>query len=243
MNRKEAIAVAGALIGCTLRGPKALAASGVTMSEKSGIPVAFVVGPFSNLMDIAGPMEVFADTYVSEAGQPPPAGTDDFADEKGVRPVFAPYLVSDTDKPIKASGGVTITPDCTFENAPSPKIIAMGAQSGHSAQKLDWIRDMSRSADVVMSICTGAFLLAEAGLLDGKRATTHHDYYDSFSAKYPKVKLIRGPRFVDEGKIKTAGGLTSGIALALHLVSQMYGAPRAAQVAHYLEYMQTDRPT
>ncbi|MBV8196574.1 MAG: DJ-1/PfpI family protein [Candidatus Eremiobacteraeota bacterium] len=245
MNRKEALTVTGAVLGCTLRPLRAVAGvtSGSVAITQTGIPVAFIVGPRSNLIDIAGPMEVFGDMYVSETGQPPANGADSFAGAKGTHPVFAPYVVSDTLEPITAGRVVTITPNYTFANAPAPKIIVMGAQSGHSPAKVEWIREMARTADVVMSVCTGAYLLADTGLLDGKRATTHHDFYDDFAATYPKVQLIRGPRFVDDGQLKTAGGLTSGIGLALHVVSQMYDEARAAQVARYLEYVRTERPT
>jgi transcriptional regulator GlxA family with amidase domain len=130
----------------------------------------------------------------------------------------------------------TLPPQYTFRNAPEPRIIVIGAQGGHTPEKVEWIREMSRTADVVMSVCTGAFLFAKTGLLDGKNATTHHDFYDQFAAQFPKVVLIRGPRFVDDGKLKTAGGLTSGIALAIHVVGQLYGEARADRLAHYLEY-------
>lgn len=242
MKRKDALTLAGCFAGWSLASFPAAAKTGDNQSTTEGIPVAFVVGPVSNLMDIAGPLEVFADTYVTRDGKPPPAGADNFGDDNGIVPVFAPYLVSDTLNPIKAGRIVQIVPNYTFETAPPPKIIVMGAQSKHSATKLDWIREMARGADVVMSVCTGAYLLAGTGLLDGRRATTHHDFYDDFARTYPKVTLVRGPRFVDDGQLKTAGGLTSGIALAIHVLSQMYGEQRAQQLAHYLEYVQTERP-
>jgi transcriptional regulator GlxA family with amidase domain len=93
-----------------------------------------------------------------------------------------------------------------------------------------------------MSVCTGAFKLAKSGILDGKSATTHHEYYDQFAKQFPKVTLIRGPRFVDNGSIITAGGLTSGISAALHVVSRYYDAPTAAKTAAYMEFVPTTRP-
>ena len=87
-----------------------------------------------------------------------------------------------------------------------------------------------------MSVCTGAFQLARAGLLKGIPATTHHDFFDSFAKEFPDVELRRGLRFVDSGRIATAGGLTSGIDLALHIVSRYFGVETAAATATYMEY-------
>jgi transcriptional regulator GlxA family with amidase domain len=77
--------------------------------------------------------------------------------------------------------------------------------------KVEWLKKIAPDADIVMSVCTGAFLLARTGLLDGLSATTHHDFFDDFEREFPKLKLIRGRRFVDNGKFVTAGGLTSGV--------------------------------
>jgi transcriptional regulator GlxA family with amidase domain len=90
-----------------------------------------------------------------------------------------------------------------------------------------------------MSVCTGAFQLARAGLLDGQRATTHHDFYDRFADEFPQVHLERGLRFVENRRIATAGGLTSGIDLALHTVERYFGRDVAQWTADYMEYTGT----
>lgn len=240
MRRKDALVLTGTMLGCTLY-PGGRVRAQATQPQV-GIPTAFVVGPTCNIIDLAGPWEAFSAVWETKVGHlPPPRGSDTFGDDPNVQPVFAPYVVSDTLDPVKGDNRLRIVPDYTYESAPAPKIIVMGAQSGHTPQKLDWIREMSRTADVVMSVCTGAYLFAATGLLDGKRATTHHDFYDDFAKTYPKVVLVRGPRFVENGKLKTAGGLTSGINLAVHVVSEMFGEPRGAQLAHYLEFVSTER--
>jgi transcriptional regulator GlxA family with amidase domain len=90
-----------------------------------------------------------------------------------------------------------------------------------------------------MSVCTGAFVLANAGLLKGRAATTHHDFFDEFAKAFPDVTLRRGLRFVESGRIATAGGLTSGIDLALRVVERYFGREVAQTTATYMEYQST----
>jgi transcriptional regulator GlxA family with amidase domain len=87
-----------------------------------------------------------------------------------------------------------------------------------------------------MSVCTGAFVLGSAGLLSGQAATTHHEFYDRFAQAFPDVQLKRGVRFVENEKISTAGGLTSGIDLALHVVERYFGADVAQRTAEFMEH-------
>ncbi len=239
MNRRTALTSVGTMALATAW----LSASRVdaTPPQHNGIPVAFIVGPQSNLIDLAGPFEVFGDAQAPKNRTSPPNGLDYYPDENLY--AFTPYTVSDTRDPVMLGRGLTIVPTHTYSDAPAPRVIVMGAQSGQTPAKIAWIREMAKSADVVMSVCTGAFLLAKTGLLDGLRATTHHDYYDAFANAYPNVTLVRGPRFVDNGKYKTAGGLTSGFELALHVVQQYYGDQRATMLARYLEYNRlSERP-
>jgi len=90
-----------------------------------------------------------------------------------------------------------------------------------------------------MSVCNGSFVLAKAGLLDGKNVTAHHGGYGSLRAEYPKLNLIRGARYVEDGKIATAGGLTSGSDLALRVVERYFGREAAKTAAFKLEYQGT----
>ena len=98
------------------------------------------------------------------------------------------------------------------------------------------MRKSARTADVVMSVCTGAFLLAKTGLLSGKAATTHHASYGGLAMAYPDIRVQRGARFVDEGQVATAGGLSSGIDLALHVVERYFGREVAKSTAYQMEY-------
>jgi transcriptional regulator GlxA family with amidase domain len=197
-----------------------------TPSRRSGagetINVAFVLTQGSTMIDFAGPWEVFQDVMLTEGG--------------GMHHPFRLYTVSDSKTPIRASGGMQIVPDFTFEDAPAPKVVVIPAQAG-APQLAEWLRSTRKSADVVMSVCTGAFHLGAAGLLDGKAATTHHDFFDRFASRFPNVKLQRGLRFVKtDDVVYTAGGLSSGIDLALHIVEKYYGRAVAEQTAFYMEY-------
>src|SRR5574341_2614598 len=148
---------------------------------------------------------------------------------------FELFTVSEKTDPFRGSAGLQIVPDYTFASAPSPKVVVVPAQRG-SAALHEWLRKVTPAADVVMSVCTGAFQLGKAGLLSGKSATTHHDYFDSFAKQFPDVELKRGLRFVEGEKISTAGGLTSGIDLALRVVERYFGREVAQTTAIYMEY-------
>jgi transcriptional regulator GlxA family with amidase domain len=188
--------------------------------------VAFVVTPSATVIDFAGPWEVFQDT-------PLPGNDRDSA--------FVLYLVGPPASVVEATAGMQLMPRYTFANAPRPDVVVVGAQRG-APELIPWLQEQAKTAEVMMSVCTGAFKFAQAGLFDGKRATTHHDFYDTFEKQFPKVTLVRGPRFVDEGRVVSAGGLTSGIDLALHVVERFHGAKHANGVAGYMEFNRTQRP-
>jgi putative intracellular protease/amidase/YHS domain-containing protein len=149
---------------------------------------------------------------------------------------FRLYTVAETKKPIRTSGGMQIVPDYTIQDAPPPKVIVIPAQSPPSPAVLEWIKKSSENTDVTMSVCTGAFVLAKTGLLNGKSATTYHGAFERFATQFPDVQLKRGARFVENGNLATAGGLSSGIDLALHVVERYYGREVARNTAYNLEY-------
>jgi transcriptional regulator GlxA family with amidase domain len=148
---------------------------------------------------------------------------------------FELFTVSDKIEPLTGSAGLKLVPDYTFDTAPQAKVIVVPAQRGSSALHA-WLRKVSPTTDVTMSVCTGAFQLGKAGLLSGKSATTHHDYFEQFEKAFPDVSLKRGLRFVENEKISTAGGLTSGIDLALRVVDRYFGREVAQSTATYMEY-------
>ena len=195
----------------------------LTPPDRGPIPVAFAISNGATMIDFAGPWEVFQDVVVKDKAR------------RVSRPGFKLYTVSQKTEPIIASAGMKIIPDYTFENAPFPKVVVVGAQTGSPAMQ-EWLKKIIDTTDVLMSVCTGAFHLARAGLLSGAPATTHHDFFDAFEKQFADVKLQRGLRFVEGPTVSTAGGLTSGIDLALRVVERYFGREAAHRTAVYMEY-------
>jgi transcriptional regulator GlxA family with amidase domain len=194
-------------------------------AKKGRMKVAFVLTDDAVMIDFAGPWEVFQDVMLSGG-----ASMNDMH-------VFDLYVVSDSRKPIHASDGMRIIPDYTFDDAPQPNIVVVPAQSGKSPKMMDWIRRQATRSDIVMSVCTGAYRLAQAGLLEGKKAATHHDAWDDFQSDFPNVKLQRNVRWVQsDSVIFMSGGLSSGIDLALHVVELYFGRDVAENTARIMEY-------
>lgn len=224
MSGATAIGGAALLLNQKTNGQKKIAEKDDSMKlapPKTGaIPVAVLISPNATVIDFAGPWEVFQDVAVEGRG---------FG-------AFELYTVAESLEPVRATAGLKILPNYTFADAPQPKVVVIGAQSGRSPAMFEWLKKVSETADVIMSVCTGAFLLAQSGLIDGKTATTHHDFYDQFAKRFPKVRLKRGLRFVEEKKFSSAGGLTSGIDLALRVVERYFGREVAEKTAVYMEY-------
>ena len=187
---------------------------------QGSIPVAFLISDGAQVIDFTGPWEVFQDVMVPGRADRP----------------FRLYTVSESTAPIHTSGGMKIVPDYNFENAPEPKVIVIPAQSKPSEATLEWIRNSAKTADVTMSVCTGAFVLARTGLLSGKPATTYHGAFATFANEFPDIHLKRGARFVEDGNLATAGGLSSGIDLALRVVERYFGREAAQRTAYDMEY-------
>jgi transcriptional regulator GlxA family with amidase domain/YHS domain-containing protein len=185
-----------------------------------GVPVAFLLSNGAVMIDFAGPWEVFQDAHVTSRSQT----------------AFNLYTVAETTKPVVVSGGMTIVPNFALRTAPPPKVVVVPAQSDPTPAVKEWLVRMAREADLVMSVCTGALVLAQAGLLDGRAATTHHSAFGILAMNYPSVALERGVRFVDGGRVATSAGLSAGIDLALHVVARYYGKDAALQTAYDMEY-------
>lgn len=223
MDRRQMLAASlgGATLAAFGTGIATAATAGAgPLPRRDRIRVAFMLGRGANVVDTTGPWEVFQDVMLP--------GDDH-------RHPFELYTVAASRDLVEMTGGLKVAPHFTIANAPQPHVIVVPAQASHPAM-LAWLSKAAAGADVTMSVCTGAFQLARAGLLNGHAATTHHQFWDKFAAEFPDVELRRGLRFVDSGRIATAGGLTSGFDMALHVVARYFGDAVAETTARYLEH-------
>ena len=190
------------------------------------IPVAFIIGRGgAETIDFVGPMEVFTFAYFPLPG----------ASMEDMQP-FKLYTVSGSTQPVRVTGGLQIIPDYTFADAPEPKVVVVPATRS-SPEMLDWIRKMTKRCDVVMSVCLGAYHLAEAGVLSGKKATTMSGAYPDIQKKYPDVHFLRNMRWVQSDPvIFTSGATGAGIDLALHIVELYFGREVAERSAGSMNY-------
>jgi transcriptional regulator GlxA family with amidase domain len=193
---------------------------------KGPVVVGFLVGPDLVTIDLFGPMAAFGDANMFGQNM---SGLFDF------------FTVAESMQPVDVNG-MKSQPNYSFENAPQPRVLVVPAQRS-SAATIDYIKRTAVRTDVTMSVCTGAFLVAKAGLFDGGRATTHHDGWQRFEELYPNVLLIRGPRFVEDRNVSSSAGESSGIDLALRVVERYYGDKVADGAAYNMEYRRTRRPS
>jgi putative intracellular protease/amidase/YHS domain-containing protein len=206
--------------GESIAGESGSVANPLSPPAHGRIPVAFLISDGAVMIDFTGPWEVFQDVSISTRPDAP----------------FRLFTVAEAQKPIRASGGMKILPDYGIANAPAPKVLIIPAQSKADEKVKDWIRTSAKSADVIMSVCNGSFILASTGLLSGKAATSHHSSYADLQTKYPDILVRRGLRFVEDGNFASAGGLSSGIDLALRVVERYFGTEVARRTAFNMEY-------
>jgi transcriptional regulator GlxA family with amidase domain len=202
------------------------AASGAGDQEFRTLKVGVVVFEGVEVLDFAGPIEVFAaaGSRLSHRG----------------RPLFEVVTVAPARGKVQAHGGVTLEPGVSIAERPQLDVVVIpgGETSVLNADPdfLQWLRDTATRAEVVMSVCNGAFVLAEAGLLDGRDATTFHGFLGFLKQEAPKTRVLSDRRVVDNGRIVTTGGVACGIDGALHLIARFGGRRLAEAVATYMEY-------
>ncbi|MDX1478257.1 MAG: DJ-1/PfpI family protein [Saprospiraceae bacterium] len=178
--------------------------------------IGFFLQDGVEVLDFAGPMEVF-----SYAG-------------------FNVITIARTREPIKSQGILTIVPDYSIAEAPSVDVLAFFGGGGagrvsRDAEIIDWIKGQ-KDVQYHFSVCTGAFFLGEAGLLDGHQATTFHSAIDDLRRRFPKATVLSDVRYVDNGKVITTAGISAGIDGALHFVQKFAGEDAASRIAENMEY-------
>lgn len=225
--RSSVLLLALGLCSATAAGATAKSAARMTPAHDP-LVVAFLVTNGAQVIDVTGPWEVFQDAAVAH------------------KPMFKLITVSDARDPVKLTGGLTVIPDYTFKDVPEADVVVVGAQGKFASdagrdEAYAWLRAMHERAQVEMSVCVGAATLAEAGLLAGKKATTHHAAFAPFHQRFPDVELVPGKRYVQsDPTLFTSGGLTAGIDLALHIVARYFGNDVAQETAGFMEYKGSD---
>jgi transcriptional regulator GlxA family with amidase domain len=185
------------------------------------------------VLDFCGPFEVFSSAARIPTERTPPEP-----------PLFRVFTLAERTGLISARGGLRVQPDYTLaEHPPIDLLLVPGGQGTrtevHNAALIAWIEQTATRSRLVTSVCTGAFLLARAGLLAGHAATTHWASLDRLAETHPDVTVRSGVRWVDEGRIVTSAGISAGIDVSLHLVERLAGRALAVETARRMEYTWT----
>ena len=190
------------------------------------VSVGIMVFNEVEVLDFAGPFEVLSLTTHQDSGSKP----------------FAVHVISQTGELVHARNGLMVKPSYSFADAPALDILII--PGGYGAEEIEirnetvinWIKEQSKQVKLLASVCTGAFLLAEAELLDNKIATTHWMDIDRLEKEYPKITVQKGVKYVDEDTIITAAGISAGLDMSFHIVKRFAGAEIARATAKRMEY-------
>ena len=197
------------------------------MSQESELTVGIFIFDGVEVLDFCGPFEVFS--VARSPGDP--------GESHGL---FQAVTIAEEDRIITCSGGLQVKPQATMKNHPPLDILVVPggsvARELAAPAVLEWIGQQDQQTRLTTSVCTGAFLLAERGLLNQLRATTHWFWIEQMRQRYPAIKVLADTRIVDEGHIITSAGISAGIDMSLHVVSRLYGEEVAAQTARDMEY-------
>jgi transcriptional regulator GlxA family with amidase domain len=191
--------------------------------------VGILIFPAVEVLDFCGPYEVFSATRL---------------DEERRREESSPFevlLVAETAEPVVATGGLRVIPDVTLETCPPLDILVVPGGWGTrqeigNRRLLTWIAERARRVETLTSVCTGAMLLGEAGLLDGRRATTHWRSLDRMRQAFPAVTVEEKLHVVEDGPVVTSAGISAGIDMALRVVVRCFGEAVGRATARHMEY-------
>lgn len=195
------------------------------------MPVNIGIYIFDNVetLDFSGPYEVF--TCASRV-------------HGGDSPLFNVFTISETLNLVRSRAGMKVMPEFSLSDHPKIDclIISGGVINDEMSKKhvIQWIHEQSNKVMITGSVCTGAFLLAKAGILDGKSATTHWEDIFDLRSMFPQVSVKEGLRWVDEGNIVSSAGISAGIDMSLHLVERLHGRELAEKTAKQLEFDWTE---
>ncbi len=186
--------------------------------------IAIYIYDQAEVLDFSGPFEVFSTaSRITESDQ-----------------VSSVFLVGETGRTVTARGGFSVNPAFGFHDHPHVDLLIVAggvhAEELKKPQVLNWIAITAKKATVVASVCTGAFLLAEAGVLTNQNVTTHWEDIPDLKKNYPRLHVHAGKRWIDEGDIVTSAGISAGIDMSLHLVSRLHSRELAEKTAQQMEF-------
>ncbi len=181
------------------------------------------------VLDFAGPFEVFSTASRVRAKKEPDSEL-----------IFNVFTLAVQKIPVKARGGLVVQPAYDLNDHPAPDVMIIPGGVVDAVLPdttvLDWLKGVNTSTEITASVCTGAFLLAGAGLLDDLPATTHWEDQADLKAQFPGIHVLKEKRWVDNGKIVTSAGISAGISMSLHLVERLEGAKLAVDTARQMEF-------
>jgi transcriptional regulator GlxA family with amidase domain len=151
------------------------------------------------------------------------------------------FTIAEQASPVLTRNGLSVNPRYTLADSPDIQMLLLPGGQGtrkvmNSASVLSWLTAEYEKLELLLSVCTGSLILAKAGLLDGLAATTHHEVVDLLRITAPKAEIDTSKRFIDNGKIIVAAGISAGIDMSLYVVSRLFGEPIARKTAAYMEY-------
>jgi transcriptional regulator GlxA family with amidase domain len=192
--------------------------------------VGIYIYDHAEVLDFSGPFEVFTTASRVAAGQG--------------EPPFNTFLISERGTMVKARAGYQILPNNSFESHPAIDVlIVVGGVHTEEMEKpavLEWVQKQTKTAKLVASVCTGAFILAKAGILTNHKVTTHWDDIRDLKQQFPDLNVVENTRWVDEGSVVTSGGISAGIDMSLHLVERLSSRELAERTARLMEFAWTE---
>lgn len=195
--------------------------------KKEHLNIGIYLYEDAEVLDFSGPFEVFS--------------TANRLNNKNQQ--FHVFLIGETDLPIQARGGFCVTPKYHIHHHPAlDLLIVVGGVHTEELQKthiIQWLQQQALKVPIMASVCTGAFLLAEAGILDTYQATTHWSDIEEFKQTYPDISIIENVRWVDNQKVITSGGISAGIDMSLHLLSKLSSQQVALSTAKHMAFQWT----
>lgn len=177
------------------------------------------------VLDFAGPFEVFSVT-----------------NEKNNNELFDVKLISVDSELITAKNGLKIVADCSVNDIQHLDIVLIPGGRGarplvNNQDFITWVKSVSEKSELVLSVCTGALVLAKAGLLEGLKATTHHQAYGELRELITNTEIVEdGLRYIDNGKVITSGGISAGIDMSFHVIDRLFGIEVSEKTSDYMEY-------